>query len=575
MYLYIEEALYLMSRKLLVVNLGKDYHPGGSDKIATEKDLYSLLSPSGVSLMVYLTYSHLRSSTFIVLRHASSSFYGKNRSRDTTVPITEDEKLNLPKLPSLVTSIPEDGSSLYLDCNDIPTNDHVAFDVYPPTSCFAKSNPGSTRFGVVVTPFTARRIGGGFGSGLTFDYLNDLIRLEDDLKLSVVSEGGSVMIYSVDGFEVKRVEERKVKKRKRSLKFIKLVNDDAEVRISEIGASIMSIKIKSGDKITEGVLGFKDAEDYSKNECYFGATCGRVCNRIEGGTLKFEGVERELVKNNGPNHLHGGTPGWSHKLWSVKSQSSTSVVLSLLSPENDSNYPGSLLATCTYTLTGSTVSITLTAKADGDVSTPVNMTNHTYFNISESQNGILDHTVKVNSNKYLEVDEDSIPTGRVLGEGADSGYEVGMKLNDEVTFRECITSMLEEGGKDVEKALERRDGCEGNLGIDHNYIVGEGGREFKEVAKVWSNDGESCIKSLTVRSDCPGVQVYTGNWIDNVKGREVYKQWEGVCFEAQYFPDSIGEKGERWKKWGGATLVLKKGEEYRQRIEYEFEINND
>lgn len=224
--------------------------------------------------------------------------------------------------------------------------------------------------------------------------------------------------------------------------------------------------------------------------------------------------------------------------------------------------------------------ITLTAtllNPPPNLQTPINLTNHTYFNLSPSSStGILDHSVKLESDLYLPVDSTSIPTGEIYGKGGDGEYDVGMDLSSLTTFRSIITSQLKSKSnklEQVEDALSKRDCSQGNPGIDHNYIVRGEINEFKKVGVLYSNDELSAVKSLTVKSNSPGVQVYSGNWINSESGKKEYKQWEGVCFEAQWFPDSVGEKGEKYEKWEGGCRVLKGEEEYRQVIEYEFEVN--
>ena len=288
------------------------------------------------------------------------------------------------------------------------------------------------------------------------------------------------------------------------------------VKITNYGGIITSILVPdSKGKIGDIVLGYDSLNGYLTATPYFGAIVGRYANRIAKGTFKLDDKVYKLAINNGNNSLHGGLKGFDKVVWDVReidSTTGTGVILTYKSKDWEEGYPGNLDVTVTYLLDNSNELI-MTIEAQTDKATPVNLCNHTYFNLSEADRDILGHQLIINADRYTVVNDELIPTGeqrRVKGTPMDfiEMHSIG----------------------------ERIDKVKG--GYDHNYVLKKKDKELKLAATI---DDPVSGREVSVFTTQPGIQFYTGNFLDGTlkgKGGKVYKKHYGMCLETQHFPDS-------------------------------------
>ena len=278
------------------------------------------------------------------------------------------------------------------------------------------------------------------------------------------------------------------------------------IKVTNYGATLCSVLLQDKDgNVRDVVLGYDDISGYDKKSgTYFGATVGRNANRIANASFQMNGKTYSLEKNNGEHNLHSGSDGFSYRLWEEKNLTANSVTFKLHSPDGDQGYPNAVDVELTYIINDSKICIIHSARAEEKVF--LNMTNHSYFNLDGHDSGdILGHQIWINSDAYVESDKDLIPTGRIIN--------VDNTLMD---FRQLkkIRSMY-----------------------DHCWVL-KNEKGFEKVALLHSD--KSGI-SMEVYTDMPGVQIYTGNFIENELGKQgvIYQKNQGVCFETQYFPNAI------------------------------------
>ncbi|MDG1731515.1 MAG: galactose mutarotase, partial [Thalassotalea sp.] len=226
-----------------------------------------------------------------------------------------------------------------------------------------------------------------------------------------------------------------------SMQTVLLHNDyGMTVEIINFGARIKSVKfpintLLESKKSTEMILGYDDAVDYLTDDFYLGATCGRVCNRIAGGKFELDGRQYQLPLNDGENCLHGGIDNFSMRYWKVDEETvtDTSVTLSLISPNGDQGFPGKLALSVTYQLSADN-KLTIEYSANTDLATPVNLTNHAYFNLGEGNCELLQ--LQIMSSEYLETNVDNIPTGNILSV---AGTDYNFKEPTSIGYRQQHT----------------------------------------------------------------------------------------------------------------------------------------
>jgi aldose 1-epimerase len=285
------------------------------------------------------------------------------------------------------------------------------------------------------------------------------------------------------------------------------------VKVINYGATLVSGEApdRDGHK-ADVVLGFDDITGYqSSDNPYFGSCCGRYANRIAQGKFTLDGEEYSLAINNGSNSLHGGLVGFDKKIWDAEVVGS-SVKMSLVSPDGEEGYPGTLRVTVTYSLNNDG-ELRIDYTAQTDKKTVLNLTNHSYFNLSGSGT-VLGHNIRINADRYTVLDDGSIPTG-----------ELGQVAGSEMDLR--VPTLI---GKNIDVVQ--------GLGYDHNYCINQASEgELTLAAAAVDPDSGRTLECWTTE---PGVQFYTANYLDGVKGKggACYNKQEGFCLETQHWPDS-------------------------------------
>jgi aldose 1-epimerase len=295
----------------------------------------------------------------------------------------------------------------------------------------------------------------------------------------------------------------------------------AVAKVMTYGATLVELWMPDRNgKTGDVILGFDDLKGYLQVEPYLGATVGRMANRIAKGKFTLDGKEYSLETNDGPNSLHSGKNGLSHMVWKgeeLKEGHGSAVRFTFDSPDGDEGFPGAVSISVTYTLTESN-ELKLNYKATTDKATPLNLTNHTYFNLG-GEKDILSHVMYLNADKYTPVDSTLIPTGEILPVKG-----TPLDFTAPVAIGAHIAEMQGKPG-----------------GYDHNYVVnGEMGK-MRIAARAYDPESGRQMEVWTVE---PGVQFYSGNFLDGTltgKRGMVYNQHAGFCLETQHFPDSVNQ----------------------------------
>ncbi|OWK36364.1 aldose epimerase family protein [Fimbriiglobus ruber] len=300
-------------------------------------------------------------------------------------------------------------------------------------------------------------------------------------------------------------------------------------------------------KFADIVCGFDDLKGYLDGHPYFGAIIGRVGNRVGNAKFTLDGKEYTLAANNGKHSLHGGKEGFDKKVWkgeAVSTPAGPAVKLTYTSKDGEEGYPGTLVSTVTYTLTDDNA-LRIDYHATTDKATPVNLTNHSYFNLSGHNAGdILNHVLELKADKYTPGDDTLIPTGKVEPvKGTPYDFTKPTRIGDRI--------------KEIKADP---------VGYDLNFVHGAK-REAapQSVAKVTDPKSGRTLEVLTTE---PGIQFYTGNFLDGKvkgKGGAVYNQYGAFCLEAQFFPDSPN-------KSEFPSIILKPGEQYTQTTIYKLGV---
>jgi aldose 1-epimerase len=319
-----------------------------------------------------------------------------------------------------------------------------------------------------------------------------------------------------------------------------------KAKVITLGATLTELHVpdKAG-KSADVVLGFDNAAAYrSDSNQFFGCTTGRVANRIAKGRFTLDGKEYKLAINNGPNHLHGGTKTNLDKVvWTAAPMAAAdgqAVKFTYSSPDGDEGYPGKLDVTVVYTLTEKS-ELRIEYSAVTDKATPVNLTNHTYFNLAGAGSAsVLDHELTINADKYTAADETLIPTGEIA-----SVADTPLDFRKPRRVGDRIASLYETQFK----------------GYDHNFVLKA--PDGKTPAIVLKDPGSGRV--MTVFTDHPGVQLYTGNFLKGQtgKGGQYYKQRSALCLETQHFPDSVNHPNF-------PSTILRPGKTYKHTTTFVF-----
>jgi aldose 1-epimerase len=310
------------------------------------------------------------------------------------------------------------------------------------------------------------------------------------------------------------------------------------LKLIDYAAAIQSLTVPDRNgKPVEVQLGYDSLEGYVKGGGHFGATTGRYANRIAGGKFTLEGKEYTLAKNNGPNHLHGGPTGFGRRVWKSEPKPATNGVgvrFTYTSKDGEEGFPGKLDVEVVYTLTTSN-QVIIDYTATTDKATVCNLTNHAYWNLSGAGSGdIFDTVLMLNADKYLDVDNTLIPTGKFLDAKGIMDFTKPKPI-----------------GKDIAE-LQR-----GNTkGYDHCYVLNkQAGPQATQLAARAQSPKTGIV--MEVFTDEPGIQLYTGNFLDGSPASGGFKQHGAFCLEAQHYPDSPN-------KPDFPSTTLTPGKTYRQ-----------
>ena len=318
-----------------------------------------------------------------------------------------------------------------------------------------------------------------------------------------------------------------------------------KVKIMTYGALVTEIHVPDRNgKFDDVALGFDNLDAYLKGHPYFGAIIGRVANRIAKGKFVLEGKAYNLATNNGPNSLHGGTKGFDKVVWKASTTpvaSGVALNFTYVSKDGEEGYPGKLTASVTYTLTAQN-ELRIEYQAITDQATPVNLTNHSYFNLAGTKGvNIHDHLLEIMADHYTPVDDTLIPTGEIR-----SVQGTPLDFTKPTAIGARIGELKGEPG-----------------GYDHNYVLRKGGAALPLVARVQEPTTGRVLEMFTTE---PGLQFYSGNFLDGtLKGKKgvTYQKHFGFCLEAQHFPDSVN-------KPNFPTVILRPGHTYTQTTVYKF-----
>lgn len=298
-----------------------------------------------------------------------------------------------------------------------------------------------------------------------------------------------------------------------------------EVQLCNIGASIVSVKSPDRDgKIDDIVLGYKEPMSYFGDGAASGKSVGRVANRIAKGKMTIEGVEYNLEINNGPNHLHGGSKGFANQLWESRVETNR-VVFSRTSEDGEQNYPGELYVEAGYYFSDDN-ELEITYMARTNKTTVVNLTNHVYWNLAGEGSGkdILDHELRLNCSRVLEMDPTQIPTGEYLDvKGTPQDFTTWRKFGDEI--------------------LSEFNHMKDFKGYDHFFVLDNWKPNI--LAEVGELRCAATGRKVEILSSQAGAMVYTGNWLEGgcpvTKSGSRYKDYAGVAIECQNYPNAVNE----------------------------------
>ncbi|MFN7627126.1 MAG: aldose epimerase family protein [Pirellula sp.] len=315
------------------------------------------------------------------------------------------------------------------------------------------------------------------------------------------------------------------------------------VQMIDYGAIVVSINVpdKTGKRVNV-TAGFDSIDGYLQRHPYFGSTVGRFCNRIAKGKFSLDGKTYSLAINNGPNHLHGGEVGFDKKMWQVsemKADGSVGLKFTLVSPDGDEGYPGTLTTIAEY-IWDNQNRLTLNLQATTDKPTVVNLTNHAYFNLSGPGSGTIhNHELTLSCDQYLPVDENMIPTGQLATvTGTPLDFVAPHKIGERIAELKATN------------------------GYDHCFVVRGKAGELRPTAKVVD---PASGRTMEIQTTQPGVQLYTGNFLAGTAGNANYKVHEAFCLETQHYPDAPNQPSF-------PTTVLKPGETFREVTTFTFGV---
>lgn len=313
----------------------------------------------------------------------------------------------------------------------------------------------------------------------------------------------------------------------------------AYAEILDLGCIVHSIVVPGRDGLTDVCLGYDTVKEYEEKSGYLGAVVGRFANRIACGRFELNGKSYTLARNDGDNHLHGGNIGFNRYIWDVM-EAGEQLTLTHISPDGDEGYPGCLKVSVTYRFTESNA-LSLHYEAVCDADTVINLTNHTYFNLSGHGAGCIeDHLACINADRFCEGDAGCLPTGRLLDvTGTPFDFRIEKAIGRDINANDI---QLNNAG-----------------GYDHNFCL-----NGPDAARITSP--VSGI-SVAVETDQPGMQLYVGNFLDDRtgKGGAEYHKRSGFCLETQVYPNAVNVPSF-------PSPILRRGEKYDRTTTYSFTV---
>lgn len=323
----------------------------------------------------------------------------------------------------------------------------------------------------------------------------------------------------------------------------------AFAEVLQFGAILVKLCVPDRDgRLTDVVLGYDDLAGYEVNGCFFGATIGRSGNRIAQSRFTLDGKEIVLTPNEGANNLHSGPDGFEKKMWTASeiSEDKNAVTFSRISPDGENGFPGEFNVSVTYEMTEEN-ELRIVYGGICDQTTIANMTNHSYFNLAgEGSGSAMDQYVTIHAEQYTPVGEESIPLGENAAvEGTPMDFRKAHKIGDEI---EADFEQLRITG-----------------GYDHNYVTdGYNKASIREIAEAWS---EKTGIQMNVLTDCPCVQFYAANFVDQEHGKNghVYNKREAFCLETQVEPNAVNVENFH-------SPILEAGERYYSETIYRFSV---
>jgi len=312
------------------------------------------------------------------------------------------------------------------------------------------------------------------------------------------------------------------------------------VKVTNLGTIITELHVPDRKgALGDVVLGFDNLAQYVKGHPCFGCTVGRVANRIAKCRFTLDGKTYSLVINNGPNHLHGGNKGFDKKVWKGEAQAGAAVKFSYTSADGEEGYPGTVAASVTMSLTDAN-ELRLDYRATTDRATPINLTNHSYFNLA-GHGDVLRHELMIAADNYTPFDSTQIPTGEIKPvKGTPLDFTKPMAVGSRLSQLHTVPP-----------------------GYDHNFVLNGGGKHLALAARVYEPESGRVMEVMTTET---GVQLYTANGMDGSligKRGVAYPRHGGLCLETEHFPDSVNQPGF-------PSVILRPDQIYRQSTVFKF-----
>lgn len=304
--------------------------------------------------------------------------------------------------------------------------------------------------------------------------------------------------------------------------------------------SKLFVRDKNGDMI-DVVAGYKNEDDFKTDTCYFNAFIGRVCNRIENASFRLDGKEYTLFKNDGNNHLHGGRFGFDKKEYQAEIVGDASVKFSRISLDGEEGYPGNLAVSVTYSLTNDNA-LSIVYEGACDKPTPCSLTNHAYFNLDGDFESVLEHELVICASRLTDIDDELIPHGEYLDvKGTPYDFTSPKKIGKDIKANDRLLNIAR--------------------GYDFNYVLDD-----KDITKSQAHAySEKSGVRLDVFTDRPCIQLYTGNFLDGVKGKKTYGYQSAFCLETQGYPNAVNVEAFE-------DVSLVPGQKYYSKTKYVFSV---